>query len=639
MAPSTDWFGNNGYDVHYIMTPMPIPLLILLIIGSLLWLASITPSVAFAHAVPVSSTPAPNAVLSQAPEEIAIRFSERVVMRASSLQVFDTHGQRVDDGQPAVDAGDPWLYRVRLHRVEEGVYTISWRTMSADDGHVTEGAQVFVVGRTAVAVPAVEGQAVAVTGWLDTLARWLGMLGAVALVGLLTASLVFRRRRLPRVPPPSWVLPAPAVLFLSAGLAVYARLQQLPAEQGSWTALGILMSTSIGQVLAAKVCLAVALVGVLVAYWSEADRRRWLSWVGLVLGFLVLAADALVSHSAATVEGRSLAIAAQLAHLYGIALWLGGLGYFATLFWRSMFREQSAATELAWAIPAFSVLAVGAVGLLTVSGLYLAKLHLGSVEQLLSTPYGRTLLAKLTVVALMLGLGGYHQFIVHRRIVGSLDQPDGGRDHVSQGFKRTLRIEAALGLLALLLASSLGTTFPPSGVPAADVPTFRQARTVDDAQLVIAVWPLRPGPNTIRLTVSDRDGHALAHATAAVLLLQAEGADTAPLGFTFDQDGPGAFVKKDAVLGIEGQWQGQVTVQRHGAYDLHDRFELVLTSQIGQHAPCRSATGIGTVTMLAYLVIVGVTSVLLLISIRRLTPALQRTAVSNQRQLSHPDRR
>jgi copper transport protein len=81
------------------------------IFGSLaLWMASVPP-LAFAHAVPVSSTPAPNAALSQAPQEITVRFSERVEMRASSLRVFDAHGQRIDDGHAAVDSGDPWLYR------------------------------------------------------------------------------------------------------------------------------------------------------------------------------------------------------------------------------------------------------------------------------------------------------------------------------------------------------------------------------------------------------------------------------------------------------------------------------------------------------------------------------------------------
>jgi hypothetical protein len=52
-----------------------------------------------------------------------------------------------------------------------------------------------------------------------------------------------------------------------------------------------------------------------------------------------------------------------------------------------------------------------------------------------------------------------------------------------------------------------------------------------------------------------------------------------------------------------------------------------------------SSAGLNPVTVTAYLGIVGVTLFLLLISIRRLDAALQRIVVSNQRQVSQPDRR
>src|SRR5262249_38979251 len=102
-----------------------------------LWLASAAPRTAFAHAVPVTSSPAPNAMLSEGPREITVRFSERVEPRASSLQVFDARGSRIDAGHAVVDTADPWLYRVTLQPLVAGVHTISWRVMSADDGHVT----------------------------------------------------------------------------------------------------------------------------------------------------------------------------------------------------------------------------------------------------------------------------------------------------------------------------------------------------------------------------------------------------------------------------------------------------------------------------------------------------------------------
>ena len=239
----------------------------------------------------------------------------------------------------------------------------------------------------------------------------------------------------------------------------------------------------------------------------------------------------------------------------------------------------------------------------------------------------------------MVALGGYHQFIVHPRILASLDRSGGSADLNGQRFRQTLRIEALLGVLALLLAAFLGTTSPPSTPPPHVDETFRQAHAVDDAQLAIEIKPLRPGPNDIRLTVTGRDGQPLTNVTGALLQLQVQGSETAPIGVTLAQQSPGIFHGKDVILGMEGRWKGQVTVQRQGAYDLHDHFELTLTGHTDQQAPPPSPVGTNPVTALAYLGIIGVTLILLLMSIRRLKAAIRRSAVSYQHPVSEPDRR
>src|SRR5512145_357628 len=124
---------------------------------------------AWAHAVPTTMRPAANAVLPQPPQEIRIRFSERLEARASSLQVFDAHGSRLGHETAVVAPTDPWLYHLALPAIEAGVYTVSWRVMSADDGHVTEGTYIFAVGETTNAESHEASQVIAVTGWLDAL--------------------------------------------------------------------------------------------------------------------------------------------------------------------------------------------------------------------------------------------------------------------------------------------------------------------------------------------------------------------------------------------------------------------------------------------------------------------------------------
>jgi copper transport protein len=604
-----------------------------------LWLAGTAPRTAFAHAVPVTSSPAPNAMLSEGPREITVRFSERVEARASSLEVFDARGSRIDAGNAVVDTADPWLYRVTLQPVAAGVYTISWRVMSADDGHVTEGSYVFAVGETASVAPSMPGQTAAVAWWPEPLVRWFGILSAVALLGMLTTPLVFRREGPSRAPRLSMMLPWACAIVVSGGITLFLKAHQISPTHDIWTGLGALMPTAIGRVWAAKIALTVLLVGTLAAYWRARRHRTGLWSLGIVLSLLTLMIDGLVSHSAATVELRSLAVGAQMVHLLGIALWVGGLGYFATLFWWGSHRDRSLVYQLAWALPAFSLLAAAAVGLLTLSGIYLARLHLGSIADLASTAYGRILFAKLAIVALMSALGGYHQFVVHRRILASLNRPPEHGDRVSRRFRWTLRLEALLGLLTLLLAAYLGTTSPPHMAMSTTPEPFRHEREVGEAKLMLEVWPFRPGLNTIRLTLIDRAGQPLRNATAAMLQLQPTQVDVGPVAVTLDLESPGRFVKTGPFLGMEGQWRGRLTVQQAGGYDLHDRFELLLPGNGVQHAHDVSPAPVDAVMGLVTIGIAAMTILLLITSRRKLNRAQRLIEFTRRDPVHHPTKR
>ncbi|MGH7358786.1 MAG: copper resistance CopC family protein, partial [Candidatus Rokuibacteriota bacterium] len=130
--------------------------------------------------------PAPNARLDEAPREAVIRFSERVEPRPSTLEVLDARGQRVDRRDARVEPADPWRYRVTLFPLAPGAYTVSWRVLSADDGHVTHGAHVFSVGVAGgiggPSTPTVRSGA----GWRP-LARWMVAMGEALLLGALVA--------------------------------------------------------------------------------------------------------------------------------------------------------------------------------------------------------------------------------------------------------------------------------------------------------------------------------------------------------------------------------------------------------------------------------------------------------------------
>jgi copper transport protein len=99
-----------------------------------------------AHAPPINCEPEASAILERAPEWVRIHFSERIEPKASSIFVFGPDGSRIDEGNAAMDPQNPHFYSISLKEGKPGTCTVSWQVVSADDGHLTKGAFIFLVG-------------------------------------------------------------------------------------------------------------------------------------------------------------------------------------------------------------------------------------------------------------------------------------------------------------------------------------------------------------------------------------------------------------------------------------------------------------------------------------------------------------
>jgi methionine-rich copper-binding protein CopC len=101
---------------------------------------------AFAHAHLVRATPAVGSTVQAAPGEVALRFSEKLESKFSSVVVRDSAGKQVDKGDAAVDKADRMVIRVLLPPLEPGVYKVEWKAVSADT-HKVNGDFTFKVGQ------------------------------------------------------------------------------------------------------------------------------------------------------------------------------------------------------------------------------------------------------------------------------------------------------------------------------------------------------------------------------------------------------------------------------------------------------------------------------------------------------------
>lgn len=160
-----------------------------------------------AHADYARSEPAADAVLDAAPQVVKVWFTQELFRREGEnwLLVTGPDGARVDLDDAAVDDDDRTLVTVSLSpALADGLYTVEWRALSADDGHAEEGSFSFTVAAgptpaqpvaTDTPVPAPTAPAAETT----TPASGEGgftCLGAAPLALLAVGAIVARRRKL-----------------------------------------------------------------------------------------------------------------------------------------------------------------------------------------------------------------------------------------------------------------------------------------------------------------------------------------------------------------------------------------------------------------------------------------------------------
>jgi hypothetical protein len=86
-------------------------------------------------------------MLPSAPFVLSVWFSDELVSR-STLRVLDRQGVQVDLRDGRVDLDDPDRKRmlVSLPALPDGIFTVSWTTVTSDDGATHSGAFTFGVG-------------------------------------------------------------------------------------------------------------------------------------------------------------------------------------------------------------------------------------------------------------------------------------------------------------------------------------------------------------------------------------------------------------------------------------------------------------------------------------------------------------
>jgi copper transport protein len=456
-------------------------------------LGVVAASPARAHAELVSSDPKDGARLDAVPARVTLTFSEEIAVSECGVQA-NGHAAPVHGlaGQPEVLVAD--LGGVQP---DHGLVTLTWHSVSSDDGHVADGSLRFTIGTGSpgpatsapgtASAPGAAGAAGAagstpssasgaVVGAPPTAASSAvprpdptvkHLVVAVQIVGftataLFVGGLVFLtaiwpagagERRTRRLLAVAWTLGLLAAAAEIPLRAAYAALHPVSGVFDS-SAVETLLSGRLGATLVAKGLLWVAGGVVLAAALQRAESATRLpGWrLGLAaVGFGLLRTGGMPGHDDSS---HPLAGAvADTVHLAGVALWVGGL---TVLLVGVLPRRRP--EELAVVVRGYSNLALVSVTAIVAAGVVLAWHLVGSVNALLHSSYGHLLLVKVGIVAAVLLLAQHSKaWVRHRLDVAVLLNGDRA---VVRPFLYSVAAETGLALAILTAAGLLVTSSP-----------------------------------------------------------------------------------------------------------------------------------------------------------------------------------
>lgn len=237
-----------------------------------------------------------------------------------------------------------------------------------------------------------------------------------------------------------------AALTAIGMLSFFGRqLREFRDPSVSWTEdAELLLSTSWGTTwkvgLAGTIVLLVAMV--------LARRGSLTGWsIASVVALALAAFPALTGHASGVDEGRGIALIADWLHVVAAGGWIGGLAVVVYVSRLGGVDEGG----LADLVPPFSTVAMAAVAVLVLSGSYSSWLHVGGFGGLVSTSYGRLLLAKLALVAVVLAIGARN----NRVLTSTL-----GTEAGSDAMRRSATTELVFAQLVLLVTAVLVRTSP-----------------------------------------------------------------------------------------------------------------------------------------------------------------------------------
>jgi copper transport protein len=514
---------------------------------------------ALAHASLLRSEPAQGSVLAAPPEEIVLEFTEALDPSFTTVELRDINSAVIVQGPGEIDADDDLILRLAIPSdLPDGTYVAVWRARSLVDGHVTVGSVGFSVGEfseraSLLPPPGTPDPATDRPLPLDTVTRALSYLAILLALGPVGFTYLVLEDAGSRVPLKR-ISQIGVALGVVATIAFVAVQSAQAADAASFDAFMRFWGTRSGSLLAMRIVLLIALL-----FAPDSPQQQLGQWARLFLGGAILMTFSLQSHTAAL--NRPELIALDWLHLVAMVTWVGGLLPFLIV-------ARTSAVPLDVMTRRFSLIAVISVLVLAVTGAARAYLHAGSMEAITGTTYGQSLLVKVGLVGLMLGLGAVNLLLISPRLRAA-SQSAGRR------LLQTVPTEITIATGVLILTGIMAGIAPGTiALEARESEGFVRSVEQDDVQMLIRMAPVQTGENEFRVEVEDTRSGAADVLAEVVLRFEALGQEMGQTQVELEEAGTDRYRARGTYITVAGTWRITVIMRKRGYDDIQAAFDI-----------------------------------------------------------------
>lgn len=441
---------------------------------------------ALGHASLIASEPATGAILTTAPGEIVLTFSEAA--SALAVHLIDVGGSRTALTDNAALAEGNRIIVTLPPGLTDGTHLLSWRAASSD-GHPISGTVIFSIGAPSQTAPAAEPESDAAVRSLLWLSR--SMMLATLLLGAGSSGFRMVAAALPQL--------ARRVAIAALSVGAVATIATFPlhgldslgrplADFSVPEVWATTMSSAYGaSALAALVAMALASVAIL------ARRPNLAGWISLS-SLVAIGLTASLSGHASSADPRWLTRSMVFLHVASVAWWAGELVPLALLL-----RQTSATAKPP--LLRFSRFIPYVIAPLVVSGITLTVIQLGPPGPSWWTPYTYLLVAKLLLLIVLFGAAGWNRWFLTVRVVA-------GEHMAARHLRASILLEIVLIVTIVGVAAGWRFTTPPRALAAAVASgEIHVDLDFDGGQFagVLSINPARTGQNVLDIALSGKD--------------------------------------------------------------------------------------------------------------------------------------